>query len=103
MNNMNEKENKKNKLITSRALAAFVLFALTNVMVFSLVPKPVKELTAKICTDNPNEKRQEGRWIWWVSRNYLADHTDADIALMGSSQMSSAVYSSEANYIHQDV
>ena len=100
----NEKQNHKpTNLITSRTLAALLLFFAVNVAIISLVPKETKELTAKILTDNPNEKRKQGRWIWWVSRNYLKDHPDADIALMGSSMMSSAVYSAEANYLEKDV
>lgn len=94
---------KTTSLITSRTLAAFILFVMANVLIVSAVPKEKKELTAKILTDNPNEKRQKGRWVWWVSRNYLKDHPDADIALMGSSMMSSAVYSSEANYLQKNV
>lgn len=99
---MSEKT-KSTKLLTCRTLAAFVLFVIANIAILNAVPKQDKELTAKILTDNPNEKRQEGEWVWWVSRNYLKDHADADVALMGSSMMSSAVYSAESNYIKKDV
>ncbi|MEZ4534530.1 MAG: hypothetical protein R3D26_05885, partial [Cyanobacteriota/Melainabacteria group bacterium] len=98
-----EQNPKPTNLITSRTVAALLLFFAVNVAIISLVPKETKELTARILTDNPNEKRKQGRWIWWVSRNYLKDHPDADIALMGSSMMSSAVYSAEANYLEKDV
>lgn len=99
----NQNENKIRKLFTSRTLAALVLFVVANIFIFGQFANHDKELTVQILTDNPNEKRQEGRWVWWVSRNYLKDHPDAEVALMGSSQMSSAVYSAECNYLNKDV
>ena len=64
-------ENKIRKFITSRTLAAFVLFVVANLFIFGQSNDQKKELTLKILTDNPNEQRQKGRWVWWVSRNYL--------------------------------
>lgn len=60
-------------------------------------------LTDKIVQNSNNEKRQEGNWIWWITRNYLVDGKDADLVFMGSSQMGSALYASEAEHLNHAV
>lgn len=78
-------------------------FTAVNLLLISLVFQPKPEITAETITSSPNEKRQEGNWIWWASRNYLVKHPDAEIALMGSSQMNSASLAIESDSQKTDV
>lgn len=93
----------RKKMIGSRTLAALLLFVIVNLIVFGMLPRTARQLTAAELKASPNEKRQEGHWIWWVARNYLVDHPDADIAILGSSQMSAALYSAEPLYLKKAV
>lgn len=99
---MKETDSRK-KMIGSRTLAALLLFVIANLVVVAMLPRTTRQLTAAELKASPNEKRQEGRWIWWVARNYLVDHPDADIALLGSSQMSAALYSAEPLHLKKAV
>lgn len=78
-------------------LWALLGYAAVNLLFLSLVFQQKPEMTAQIITQSPSEKRQEGNWIWWVTRNYLVKHPDAEIALMGSSQMASASFAIESD------
>ncbi|MDX2108425.1 MAG: hypothetical protein SFY67_18675 [Candidatus Melainabacteria bacterium] len=78
-------------------LWALLGYAAVNLLFLNLVFQQKPELTAQIITQSPSEKRQEGNWIWWVTRNYLVKHPDAEIALMGSSQMASASFAIESD------
>jgi hypothetical protein len=98
-----EKQQEKRKMINSRTLVALLSFVALNVIVAGLVPKHENKLTAKIVQNSNNEKRQEGNWIWWITRNYVVDGKDADLVFMGSSQMGSALYASEAAFLNQAV
>lgn len=91
------------KLINSRTLVALLSFAALNVVLLGYVPKHDNKLTDKIVRDSNNEKRQEGNWIWWITRDYLVDGKDADLVFMGSSQMGAALYSSEAAHLNHAV
>jgi hypothetical protein len=45
------------------------------------------------------EARQEGPWIWWVTRSFLAKKAEPRTwLLLGSSQMGSAIFSAEAEH-----
>lgn len=78
-------------------LWALLGYAAVNLLFINLVFLEKPEMTAQIITQSPSEKRQEGNWIWWVTRNYLVKHPDAEIALMGSSQMASASFAIESD------
>lgn len=91
------------KLINSRTLVALLSFAVLNVVLAASVSKQENKLTDKIVQSSNNEKRQEGNWIWWITRNYLVDGKNADLVYMGSSQMGAALYASEAAYLKHPV
>jgi len=78
-------------------LSALLGYTAVNLLFSNVLFAPKPELTAEIITQSPSEKRQEGNWIWWVTRNYLVKHPDAQIALMGSSQMASASFAIESD------
>lgn len=80
----------------SRAAGAAVLFVIANLLIFALVPHEARVMQLSDVLDSPSEERQEGSWIWWITRGYLKDGTNSDVALMGSSQMGAALYSAEA-------
>lgn len=96
-------QQKQRKLINSRTLVALVSFAVLNVILAGSVSKHENKLTDKIVLNSNNEKRQEGNWIWWITRNYLVDGKDADLVFMGSSQMGAALYASEAAHLKHPV
>lgn len=77
--------------------SALIGYGVVNLLFMNLVFQKKPEMTAAIITQSPSEKRQEGNWIWWVTRNYLVKHPDAEIALMGSSQMASASFAIESD------
>ncbi len=81
------------RFITALAIACVVVVA---VSVLHKEVKPV--LTLETLTNSANERRQEGDWIWWITRGYLKSGTDCDVAVFGSSQMGAALYSAEAEF-----
>lgn len=89
--------NQYKKWYATTFLSTMIGYALVNLLFINLVFQPKPEMTAETITTSPSEKRQEGNWIWWVTRNYLVKHPDAQIALMGSSQMASASFAIESD------
>ncbi len=81
---------------------ALTLFALVNVALHSLFQ--ASKLNAEKILDNQSvrqanyEARQEGPWIWWVTRSFLAKKPSPDLVIFGSSQMGSAIFSAEAEH-----
>jgi len=81
---------------------ALTLFAVVNVALYGLFQ--ANKLNAQKTLDNQSvrqanyEARQEGPWIWWVTRSYLAKKQSPDLVLLGSSQMGSAIFSAEAEH-----
>jgi hypothetical protein len=94
---MNLEPNQYKKWYATTFLSTMIGYALVNLLFVNLVFQPKQEMTAETITSSPSEKRQEGNWIWWVTRNYLVKHPDAEIALMGSSQMASASFAIESD------
>ncbi len=94
---MNLEPNQYKKWYATTFLSALIGYTLVNLLFINLVFQPKQEMTAQTITSSPSEKRQEGNWIWWVTRNYLVKHPDAQIALMGSSQMASASFAIESD------
>lgn len=89
------------KFLTSRTLYALLAFAALNVGLQGYGNnKQQAQLTKETVQQSNNEKRQEGDWIWWITRNYLVDGADANLVFMGSSQMGSALYASEAEHLN---
>ncbi len=81
---------------------ALTLFALVNVALYGLFQ--ANKLNGEKILDNQSvrqanyEARQEGPWIWWVTRSFLAKKQSPDLVLLGSSQMGSAIFSAEAEH-----
>ncbi|CAN5528634.1 hypothetical protein BH11CYA1_BH11CYA1_05910 [soil metagenome] len=81
---------------------ALSLFALVNLALYGLFQS--SKLTGEKTLDNQSvrqanyEARQEGPWIWWVTRSFLAKKQSPDLVLLGSSQMGSAIFSAEAEH-----
>jgi hypothetical protein len=84
---------------------ALALFAVTNVALSYLFDK--NGLTSAKILDNHSvrqanyESRQEGPWIWWVTRAFLSQNPSPDLVILGSSQMGSAIFSAEAEHRHE--
>jgi hypothetical protein len=81
------------------ALASFVVVNLALSALFH----SNKMTTAKVLTDQAllstnYEKRKEGPWIWWDTRAYMTRALHPDVAILGSSQMGSAIFSAEAEH-----
>lgn len=82
-------------------LVALVCFAAINLSLFyALAKERTKEhfLTLQALKSTNYETRQEGPWIWWVTRTYLSEKKQPDVVLLGSSQMGSAIFSAEAEH-----
>lgn len=94
---MNQAQNQYKKWYATTFLWTMIGYTLINLIFINLIYQPKQEMTAETITSSPSEKRQEGNWIWWVTRNYLVKHPDAQIALMGSSQMASASFAIESD------
>lgn len=81
---------------------ALTLFALVNVALYGLFQ--ASRLNAEKILDNQSvrqanyEARQEGPWIWWVTRSFLAKKPSPELVIFGSSQMGSAIFSAEAEH-----
>lgn len=81
---------------------ALTLFALVNVALYGLFQ--ANKLNGEKILDNQSvrqanyEARQEGPWIWWVTRSFLAKKQSPDLVIFGSSQMGSAIFSAEAEH-----
>jgi len=91
------------KFLTSSALVAMVAFVALNAATIGLVPKSQEKFTAEVPLNSASEKQQEGNWVWWITRNYILNGTKADVVFMGSSQMGSALYASEAEHLNEAI
>ncbi|MBS2001968.1 MAG: hypothetical protein U0103_21930 [Candidatus Obscuribacterales bacterium] len=91
-----KKSEKKTSPLTCRTLSAFLLFAVVNIAISYIVPHPARVVDEEFIRSNGSEARQQGKWTWWISRNYLGRRHAPDIATMGSSQMGSATFSADA-------
>ncbi len=92
---------KKQSVVQCRTLAAFLLFIVVNVAISYIVPHPAKVIDDNFIQSSGSEARQQGKWTWWVTRNYLSRRQAPDIAMLGSSQMGSAVFSSDAHTLNK--
>lgn len=83
---------------------ALILFAAVNAGLYLYMDgkglNKGRRLTLDALKSVNYEKRQEGPWIWWVTRTYLsqAQTKTPDVVLFGSSQMGSAIFSAEAEH-----
>lgn len=96
-------DNAQRKLINSRTLVALLAFVGLNAAAAGSLPKTENKFTADVVKSSANEQRQEGDWIWWITRNYIMNGTNADVVFMGSSQMGSALYASEAAFLNEAI
>ncbi len=95
-----KKSEKKQTLLQGRTLSAFLLFVVVNIVISSVVPHPTKVVDEAFIQSSGSEARQQGKWTWWITRNYLGRTTAPDIAMMGSSQMGSATFSADAHTLN---
>lgn len=91
------------KFKNSRTLYALLAFIALNFAVAAVLPRTETKFTRDVVKASTNEQRQEGNWIWWITRNYILNGTDADVVFMGSSQMGSALYASEAEFLNEAI
>lgn len=91
------KSEKKASVLTCRTFAAFLLFAVVNVVISYAVPHPARVVDEAYIQSSGSEARQQGKWTWWITRNYLGRRHAPDIATLGSSQMGSATFSADAS------
>jgi hypothetical protein len=84
-----------------RTIAAVLFFVVVNFAISYLVPHPAKVVDEAFIQNSDSEARQQGKWTWWVTRNYLNRRQAPDIAMLGSSQMGSAVFSSDAHTLNK--
>ena len=96
-------EDIQRKFINSRTLVALLAFVGLNAAASGSLPKTEHKFTADVVKSSANEQRQEGDWIWWITRNYILNGTNADVVFMGSSQMGSALYASEAAFLNEAI
>jgi len=96
-----KKSEKKQTALACRTLAAFLLFIVVNIAISSVVPHPAKVVDEAYIQSSGSEARQQGKWTWWITRNYLGRRHAPDIAMLGSSQMGSATFAADAHTLNQ--
>ncbi|MBS1952740.1 MAG: hypothetical protein JST89_00995 [Cyanobacteria bacterium SZAS-4] len=96
-----KKSERKQSVLTCRTLSAFLLFIVVNIVISFVVPQPAKVVDEAFIQSSGSEARQQGKWTWWISRNYLGRKTAPDIAMLGSSQMGSATFAADAHTLNQ--
>ncbi|MBI2811507.1 MAG: hypothetical protein HYX67_11880 [Candidatus Melainabacteria bacterium] len=96
-----KKSEKKQTLWQCRTLSAFLLFVVVNIVISFIVPHPAKVVDEAFIQSSGSEARQQGKWTWWISRNYLGRKSAPDIAMLGSSQMGSATFAADAHTLNQ--
>ncbi len=94
---------KASTIFTSSAIVAVVLFVLLNFFLLGNLPENRSLLTKEVVQSSASERKQEGDWVWWITRNYLVDNKNPDIVFMGSSQMGSALFACEASYLDEAI
>lgn len=81
---------------------ALAIFALVNIGLYFYMDKEglnkKRLLTLDALKAVNYEKRQEGPWVWWVTKTFLSQEKTPDVVLLGSSQMGSAIFSAEAEH-----
>lgn len=96
-----KKSESKSSGWTCRTLSAFLLFIVVNIAISYAVPHPARVVDEAFIQSNGSEARQQGKWTWWITRNYLGRRHAPDIATMGSSQMGSATFSADAHTLNK--
>lgn len=82
-------------------LALLLVSALNLVLASS--QRSDRPITLDDITSSAAELRQEGSWPWWITRSYLMQPRSPDIVLLGSSQMASAVFATDAHTLQRDL
>lgn len=81
---------------------ALALFAALNLILLVLLDTAKfdakRPLTLRGLNSTGYQARNEGPWVWWVTRTYLSQEKQPDVVLLGSSQMGSAIFSAEAQH-----
>lgn len=94
-------------MLISRFFLALLCFISINVLVQSWLSNSFYPTTKILDIDTikaqASEARQQGTWTWWVTRQYLIEPQPPDVVLMGSSQMASALFSSDARLLGRDL
>ncbi|HEY9732098.1 MAG TPA: hypothetical protein V6C89_09300 [Drouetiella sp.] len=96
-----KKSESRSSLLTCRTLSAFLLFIVVNIAISYVVPHRARVIDEAYIQSNGSEARQQGKWTWWITRNYLGRRRAPDIATMGSSQMGSATFSADAHTLNK--
>ncbi|MBX9667913.1 MAG: hypothetical protein K2X93_09860 [Candidatus Obscuribacterales bacterium] len=100
---MDKTKTRTSTILTSSAIVAVVLFVLLNVFLLGHLPEDKTVLTKEAIQNSANERKQEGDWVWWITRNYLVEEKNPDLVFMGSSQMGSALFACEASYLNEAI
>lgn len=92
---------------TSRFFLALLGFTVINVLaqccLSSSLCSKARILDIDTIRAQDSEIRQQGTWTWWVTRQYLIEPQPPDLVLMGSSQMASALFTSDAKLLARDL
>jgi hypothetical protein len=76
-------------------LAALVVYATINFVVYCQVPRQQKRLTERSVLGSTYETAQRGPWGFWLARAFFKNKP-APIVLMGDSQMNAAIFQADA-------
>lgn len=89
------------QIITSCFVVAAIGFALVNLV----VGRTVGASDGRICREMFNEKEYHqpyyGSWAWWLVKEYVEQKQSADVVVLGSSQINTAVLATDAHESQQ--
>lgn len=93
------------KLSRQVITSCFVVAALAFLVVNLVVGKTVGASEGRICRELFSEKEYHqpgyGSWAWWLTKEYVDAKTPADVVVLGSSQINTAVLATDAHESQQ--
>lgn len=87
----------KRSLLFSRFTVALIGFVALNILVVSQIGPSLEPLTAQVFDTDNWSKPMYGSWTWWMARGYFNEPEAPDVVLLGSSQVTAAIWAAEAH------
>jgi len=88
-------------LLLSRFLIALLCFVAINLILARTMKPAEKLIDARLLDQEAKNGLLERTWSWWTARSYLSQVRQPDLLLLGSSQMGSATFASDAQRLNR--
>ena len=89
--------------IAYRFIVACLLFVLINTITYIALSQSHQNLNPQELLSNTLNKTKEHSFSWWTAHEFISEKQALDIALIGSSQMGSATFSADAQFLQKSV